>query len=125
MADDYRTGWYEGRTDQMCDLVAAGKPVGSLLVAPHLVEALQVICEEKRCRCPVENGVGANEWSVFYVYRRPTMLDVIKHSRRFHDDSALGIWFKGIMYGYGLEEIERFINHNGLAVRSGSRPTST
>ena len=123
--DAYRQGWYEGQADMMCCLVGVGKPVGGLQVPTDLLGDVEAICEQASCLHCAEPCEGADGWSVLYIYRKPMMLDIIQRSRHFHDDSTLGVWFKGMMYGYSLADVERFVEENGLAIRSGSQPTST
>jgi len=38
------------------------------------------------------------------------MLDVIRHSLSFHDETAVEIWFRGCMYGYPLAAIEEAVS---------------
>ncbi len=120
----YHSGWYEAEVTQLCYLVGAGKPVGSVQAPTKLVTSLEAICDEAGCLHYAEGCEGHDGWTVLFVYQKSLMLDVIRHSRRFDDDSAVGVWFKGMMYGYSLDEVEKFVEKSGLRAMLGSPPVS-
>ena len=117
--DARRQAWYEGQVVAYCGLVKAGKPVASSQMPTALVPEMVDVCGQQGCRCYVHVSDQAPEWSLMFIYQRPMMLDVIKHSIQLDDSSALGIWFKGCMYGYSLSAIEQMAESSGLDAAAG------
>lgn len=101
---DYRIDWYEGLVLGYCQMVCAGKPVASCQVPDMLADDLLGLCEREGCLTYTANA--ARGWKTLFVYRRPFLKEIIKHSLSMTDASSVEVFFRGCMYGYDLATIE-------------------
>lgn len=102
--------WHLCEAATLCDLVRSGKPAASVQVPLSLAEDVEVECRNAGCSAYHDLSEAASGWCVIYIYRSPVMLDVIRHSLSFHDETAVEIWFRGCMYGYPLAAIEEAVS---------------
>ena len=118
--------WHLSEAATLCCLVGSGKPAASVQVPVSLADEVEAECHRSGCLAYRDMGCVDAGWCVIYIYRSPVMLDVIKHSLSFHDETPVEIWFRGCMYGYSLAAIEEMstrefsLGHGQSTSASGS-----
>ena len=110
--------WHLSEAATLCDLVRSGKPVASVQVPLSLVEEVEAECLPNGCSVYCDLAAVDSGWCVVYIYRSPVMLDVIKHSLSFHDETTVEIWFRGCMYGYPLAAIEEMVDNQEFLAKA-------
>ncbi len=98
-----------------CQQVQAGsKPVASMQLHNSCLKAVLAICTESRLRYYCTNkGLEETEFSLVFIYKHKFLEHVIEHSLTMTDANPVEIFFRGCMYGYGINEIAEYIEMSG------------